>query len=159
MRFILFFVIVGCFAAKCHSNESIDSTFQEFPSEINDQECFCYVFGNKTPFYVVATEGQIGYDLYVSLDCKQNWHKRHINESSILEWAFNDFAYELSNVTYEKMNDYNPIRFKLYYINGDEVRLISSDEKNIVTSKEVLTEIIDLRSFLMGIWAQAYSTQ
>lgn len=160
MRYYFLFFIIACsFGDKCYSNEPDYSIFQELPFEIESRECFCYEFGNKTRFYVIATESQTGYDLYVSLNCKQNWHKRHITESSVLEWGFNDFVHELDYVTYEKSNVYSPIFFTLSYINGDKDILVSSNEKTIVKNNEVLSKLADLQSFLMGIWALVFSTQ
>lgn len=100
---------------------------------------------------IYIAEGDTICDVSI-LDGKGNCVSTTCPKSSILKWAFEDIANDITKSPIIVDNNYNPYYYKLSILEDSSQTIISSSTLLIDYSDDVKNKIEELKAFIVRLW-------
>lgn len=158
----LFYTIILCISGT-QSSYSIEflrdsEKIGDFYEVYNDEEYITYEFGltKLNSVYLVKDDAHI--DVYIS-DGNNIIFSTTCKMSPILDWAFENASKELATAQYVTNNEYKPMYYKLTVMVDRVQTIIESSSMQIAGMPSVVDKINELKSFIIGLWADSLEIQ
>ncbi|RXE70574.1 hypothetical protein ED352_09495 [Muribaculaceae bacterium Isolate-002 (NCI)] len=152
MKYFIIITLFGlCFVNQLYSSECYRG---KNDSELRLDSCrkyICYEFGFANLIDIYIAEGDTICDVSI-LDGKGNCVSTTCPKPSILKWAFEDIANEITKSPIIVDNNYNPYYYKLSILEDSSQTIISSSTLLIDYSDDVKNKIEELKAFIVRLW-------
>lgn len=138
----------------CKSEKLNETVLERLLIETGSKDFLRYDFGISKLNSIIIVNSDTVFDVYI-LDANLNSvGKATVEKGTILDRLFGDPNQMLKGIDYLSIDSYNPLYYKLSYINNNTEFLLDSNCKKIVGNNQLYLYITSLKEFLIELWAK-----
>lgn len=121
---------------------------------VNVNDYICYEFGASNIYYVVVTNEQSGYNIFLQEKDKKNWQEIYGPKIPILRWGFHEFPLQFNEIKESESKEDIGLFYSLSYIRNDSVIASVNNSIMIKDNVEFETKLQELIRYLTNLWVE-----